>query len=111
MVPSCAFDVWAAAFEHWTPLAYSFLFLDASIGLSSLLERIGINVQDKLSHTTNFCIVGAQLFSDPETNEPLEDPVDPTDLPEYRDAVAQNVIVVSLADIEEFLRGAGGVGN
>ena len=79
--------------------------------LRSLLERIGINVQNELSHTTNFCIVGAQLFSDPETNEPLEDPVDPTDLPDYRDAVAQNVIIVSLADIEEFLRGAGGVGN
>ena len=79
--------------------------------LRTLLGRIGINVQDKLSHTTNFCIVGAQLFADPETNEPLDEPVDPTDLPDYRDAVAQNVVVVSLADIEAFLRGAGGVGN
>ena len=79
--------------------------------LRSLLSRIGIHVQDELSHTTNFCIVGAPLYADPETNEPLEEPIDPTDLPTYRDAVAQNVVVVSLADIEEFLRGAGGVGN
>ncbi len=79
--------------------------------LRSLLGRIGINIQDELSHTTNFCIVGAQLYADPDTNEPLEEPIDPTDLPEYRDAVAQNVVVVSLTDIEEFLRAGAGVGN
>ena len=79
--------------------------------LRTLLKRIGIHVQDELSHTTDFVIVGSQLYSDPETNEPLEEPRDPTDLPQYRDAVAQKVIVVSLRDIEEFLRGAGGVGN
>ena len=37
--------------------------------------------------------------------------IDPADLPVYREAASQSKIIISLQDIEQFLRGAGGVGR
>ena len=72
--------------------------------LEVLLERVGINVQDDLSLTTHFLIVGQELYYDPETGEPLEDPLQPEDLPVYKQAVDQGVQVIPLQDLRAFFR-------
>jgi len=77
--------------------------------LEVMLKRIGINVQKSLELTTHFIIVGSELYNDPETNEPLEDPIQPQDLRVYRDAEARGLQIIPLQDIQEFLRiGASG---
>ncbi len=79
--------------------------------LELLLERMGINVQDKLDLTTHFLIVGSELYNDPETNEPLEEPLRPSDLGVFKDAEAQGVQIVPLQDIREFFRIDSGGGS
>ena len=77
--------------------------------LEVMLQRIGINVQEGLELTTHFIIVGSEMYTDPATNEPLEDPVQPQDTPVYRNAEAQGLQIIPLQDIQEFLRiGASG---
>jgi len=72
--------------------------------LESLLGRMGIHVQPKLELTTHFLIVGSALYRDPETNEPLEEAMEPSELPVYKDAEALNVQIIPLQDIREFFR-------
>ena len=72
--------------------------------LKLLLKRMGINVQDSYQNTTHFMIVGKEIFTDMETGEPLEDPIKPSDLPEYKDAVSNAVQVIPLQDIREFFK-------
>jgi len=72
--------------------------------LVALLQRIGVNVQDDLDYTTHFLIVGSELYNDPVTNEPLEEPLAPSELAVYKDAVAKQVKIVPLQDIREFFR-------
>ncbi len=72
--------------------------------LIALLQKIGVQVQDELDYTTHFLIVGSELYNDPLTNEPLEEPLKPSALPVYRDAVAQHVQIVPLQDIRDFFR-------
>jgi len=72
--------------------------------LKLLLSRMGIHVQDHLDNTTHFLIVGSELFNDPDTNEPLEEPLSPSDLPVYKDAEANGVQIIPLQDIREFFR-------
>ena len=72
--------------------------------LAQMLEGMGVRVQDELDNTTTFMIVGSPLFSDPDTGEPLEDPMEPSDLPVYKDAEAISVQVVPLAEIREYFR-------
>jgi len=72
--------------------------------LKLLLERMGIHVQPALDRTTNFLIVGSELWTDPETNEPLEEPLQPSELPVFKNAEAQGVQIIPLQDIREFFR-------
>ncbi len=76
--------------------------------LSSLLSRMGIHVQPDVNRETHFLIVGSELWNDPETNEPLEEPIQPSDLPKYKNAEALGVQIIPLQDVREFFRtGAG----
>ncbi|MEM7310373.1 MAG: hypothetical protein AAF682_27095 [Planctomycetota bacterium] len=72
--------------------------------VAQLLEAMGIRVQDKLDLTTTFMIVGAPLYTDPDTGEPREEPLEPSELPEYKDAEAIGVQVVPLSEIREFFK-------
>ena len=72
--------------------------------LRVLLERMGINLQPALDLTTHFLIVGSELWNDPETNEPLEEPIQPSELSVFKDAEALGVQIVPLQDIREFFR-------
>ena len=71
--------------------------------LKAALERIGINVQDDLELTTHFILVGSEMYNDPETNEPLEEPIQPQDLPIYRNAEAKGLQILPIQDIQEYL--------
>lgn len=76
--------------------------------LKSLLARMGINVQPRVDETTHFLIVGSELWNDPATGEPLAEPIQPSDLPEYKQAESFKVQIVPLQDIREHFRlGAG----
>jgi hypothetical protein len=72
--------------------------------LTQLLERMGVHVQSELDLTTTFMIVGSPLFNDPETGEPLEDPLEPSELAVYKEAEANSVQVIPLAEIREYFR-------
>jgi hypothetical protein len=71
--------------------------------LKALLEGMNIRVQKALDKNTDFLIVGGEMFVD-ENGQVLPEPVQPTDLPVYRDAVAEGVQVVQLADLRRFFR-------
>jgi archaellum component FlaC len=69
--------------------------------LSGLLDSIGIRVQDDLDLTTNFMIVGSPILQDAD-GYPLEEPIEPSDTPQYQQAIANKVQVIPLASIQEF---------
>jgi hypothetical protein len=71
--------------------------------LRALLNRMGIIVQDELSLTTDYAIVGSELYVD-EYGEPYDEPLDPSELPAYGQAVAQGVKIVPLQQVREFFR-------
>ncbi len=71
--------------------------------LSALLAGIGIQVQADLDLTTDYLIVGSELYTD-EEGEPYEDPLKPTDLPIYKNAEAQGVQIVALQDLYNYFR-------
>ncbi len=72
--------------------------------LKGLLAGMGIHVQSKLDASTDFMIVGSEMFVDPETKQPVETPVQPTDLPVFKEAIAQGVQVVQLKDLRNYFR-------
>ena len=69
-----------------------------------LLKRMSINVQESMDLTTHFLIVGSEMWNDPETNEPLDEPIQPSELPVYKDAVGLGVQVIPVQNIREFFR-------
>jgi hypothetical protein len=76
--------------------------------LTALLSKMGIHVQPKLDRTTHFLIVGSEVWSDPATGEPLETPLQVSDLAEYKEAESQGVQILPLQDIRDYFRlGAG----
>jgi hypothetical protein len=76
--------------------------------LEVLLGKMGIQVQAKVDKTTHFLIVGSEIWNDPETGEPLPEPMQPSDLAEYKQAESLGVLIVPIQDIREFFRlGAG----
>jgi hypothetical protein len=83
-------------------LAGRFSGLYGKTELVALLKGIGVNVQEKLDYTTHFLIVGSELYNDPVTNEPLDEPLPPTELPVYKEALANQVKIVPLQDIRAF---------
>ncbi len=72
--------------------------------LTMLLERLGIVVQPGLDLTTHFLIVGSELWADPDTGDPLDEPIQPSELPVYKEAEAIGVQIIPLQDIRAFFR-------
>ena len=70
--------------------------------LEVLLSRMGIRVQPKVDNTTHYLIVGSELYYDPETSEPLEEPLQPSELADYKNAEANAVQIIPLQDVREF---------
>lgn len=68
-----------------------------------LFEEIGINVQDELSNTTDFLIVGGPMFMD-EEGEPLEEPLQPESLAVYTQAVDKGVTIIPVRDVLQYFR-------
>lgn len=69
--------------------------------LAMLLSEIRIRVQPKVDQTTDFLIVGAELYVD-EDGEPLEEPLPPSELPEYKNAEALGVQIVPLQEVRRY---------
>jgi len=72
--------------------------------LKNLLGSMGISIQKKLDQATDFLIVGSEMYSDPETKQPVETPIQPSDLPVYKEAVAMGVQIVLLKDLRNYFR-------
>ena len=70
--------------------------------LLALLANLGINVQEEMDETTHFLIVGSTVYNDPETNEPLEEPIAPKDLAAYKEAEQRQIQIVPLQNIRSF---------
>ena len=73
--------------------------------LRAVLDGINIHVQDKLDKTTDYLVVGAELYVD-EDGEPLEDPLQPSDLPVYKEAQAMGVRIVPIKLVTDYFRKA-----
>jgi hypothetical protein len=71
--------------------------------LRALLSEMGVVVQKSLDKTTDFMIVGAEMYTD-DNGQPYPSPVQPTDLPVYKDAVAEGVQVVQMKDLRQYFR-------
>lgn len=71
--------------------------------LEGLLASMGISVQKKFDKSTDLVIVGQEMYTD-ENKQPVETPIQPTDLPVYKEAVAQGVQVVLLKDLRGYFR-------
>ena len=71
--------------------------------LTALLEGMNIKVQKSLDKNTDFMIVGGEMYVD-ENGQVLPEPMQPTDLPVYRDAVAEGVQVVQATDLRKYFR-------
>lgn len=89
--------------ERYAVLAGNFTGQYNAAELKLLLGEIGINVQDKLDLTTNYLIVGSPLFYD-EDGEPADEPIQPSDLPVYKDAQAYGCQIISINDLRKFFR-------
>jgi hypothetical protein len=71
--------------------------------LKALLSSMGVVVQKSLDRSTDFLIVGGEMYAD-ENGQPLTTPVQPSDLPLYKDAVAEGVQIVQLKDLRQYFR-------
>lgn len=80
---------------------FSARYTEAELRL--LLQEIGVTVQKRVDSDTAYLIVGAALLLD-ENGEPYEEPVQPSVLPEYKEAQAQGVQIVSIREVESFFR-------
>lgn len=71
--------------------------------LRALLEGMNIHVQKNVDKNTDFLVVGGEMYVD-ENGQVLAEPMQPTDLPAYRDAVAEGVQVVQMNDLRRYFR-------
>lgn len=69
--------------------------------LRALLSRMGITVQSSLDLTTDFLIAGDEIYVD-EFDEPYEQPLQPSDLPVYKEAEALGVQILPISRIREY---------
>lgn len=76
--------------------------------LTTMLARMGIHVQPRLDLTTHYLIVGSEMWNDPDTSEPLEEPIQPSDLPVYKEAESKGVQIIPLQDLREYFRAGAG---
>jgi len=71
--------------------------------LKGLMGSMGVTIQSKLDNATDFLIVGNEQYVD-QDGQPVETPIQPTDLPVFKEAVAQGVQVVLLKDLRNYFR-------
>jgi hypothetical protein len=64
---------------------------------------MNISVNPKLDYNTDYLIVGSELYIDEEGN-PLETPLQPSELAIYKDAVANGVQIVSIKQLREYFK-------
>jgi uncharacterized membrane-anchored protein YhcB (DUF1043 family) len=69
--------------------------------IEPLLKGMGMTVQSKLDKSTDFLIVGGEMYTD-ENGQPVETPIQPSDLTIYKDAVAQGVQIVLVKDLRQY---------
>ncbi len=69
--------------------------------IEPLLKGMGMGVQTKLDKSTDFLIVGGEMYTD-ENGQPVETPIQPSDLSVYKDAVAQGVQIVLVKDLRQY---------
>jgi len=91
--------------ERFAVLAGRFSGSFNSKELGVLLDNMNIRVQDDLNELTDYLIVGSEMWTDPVTKEPLEDPLPPSELAVYKDAEARGGIsIIPLKDIQRYFR-------
>jgi hypothetical protein len=66
--------------------------------LKDLLAMMGIVVQAKLDLNTDYLIVGGELYTDSDGN-PVETPIQPTELAVYKEAESKGVQIMALKDL------------
>ncbi|MEC8495120.1 MAG: hypothetical protein VXZ39_09365, partial [Planctomycetota bacterium] len=66
--------------------------------LVQLFSEIGITVQNELSNTTDYLITGGPIFVD-EEGEPLEEPLQVSDLAAYAEAKDRGVLIIPMRDV------------
>ncbi|MFT5150923.1 MAG: hypothetical protein ACI841_000907 [Planctomycetota bacterium] len=71
--------------------------------LTRLCADIGITIQKKVDMDTDYLIVGSELYVD-DSGEPFEEPLQPSDLPEYKNAEALGASIVSIRAIRDFFK-------
>jgi len=62
-----------------------------------------MTVQTKLDKSTDFLIVGGEMYTT-RTAQPVETPIQPSDLSVYKDAVAQGVQIVLVKDLRQYFK-------
>ena len=72
--------------------------------LRMLLGDIGITVQSTLDKSTSLLIVGEPLYTDPDTDEALEDPIPVSELEVYKNAESTGVQIVHIGDLRRFFK-------
>jgi hypothetical protein len=68
-----------------------------------LLADLGITVQAKLDNTTDYLVVGGEMYVDLEGN-PLEEPLQPSETGVYKDAEAKGVAITPLKDLRAYFK-------
>jgi hypothetical protein len=71
--------------------------------MSMLLADIGISVQKNVDAVTDYLIVGSEIYTD-EDGEPYEDPLQPSELPAYKEAVATGVRIVPVREVRRYFK-------
>lgn len=69
--------------------------------LKDLLALMGITVQPALDLNTDYLIVGGELYIDADGN-PVETPIQPSELAVYKDAESKGVVIMALKDLRSY---------
>ena len=67
------------------------------------LQNMGITVQKALDMTTDYLVVGSDVFVDEEGNQ-LEEAMSPTELSVYKDAQALGVQITPIKDLRSYFK-------
>ena len=68
-----------------------------------LLANMGITLQTKIDNTTDYLIVGGEMYVDADGNA-LEEPIQPSDTAVYKDAEAKGVAITPLKDLRAYFK-------
>jgi len=68
-----------------------------------LLANMGITLQTNIDNTTDYLIVGGEMYVDAEGNA-LEEPMQPSETAVYKDAEAKGVAITPLKDLRAYFK-------